>query len=175
MKVLIVYATYSQGTRLASKIIRDTLEKDGYEVTLQNILDVDASGNFFFNKDRLLSEINHNDLVIFGSCTWFEDKKEGQPHSGFIALMQYAKEIPFQKKGFAVFALGDASQYAVHFCGAADTLEKFVTENGGKLVVPPLRVDRFYFDQEKNTKLVEKWAGELSTRVKGLQNLLRTS
>lgn len=173
MKVLIVFATYSQGTRLASEIIKDTLEKDGHDVTLQNIFDVDVSGNFYLNKEHLLQEIARNDVIIFGSCTWFENKKEGQPHSGFLALVEHAKEIPFQKKRFAVFALGDASQYAVHFCGAAGHLEKFVIENGGRLMVPPLRVDRFYFNQEKNTELIRKWAGELSSRVKGQQNLLQ--
>ena len=61
-------------------------------------------------------------------------------------------------KTVAVFGLGDKENYEDYFCWAADILSKKVTECGGNLVCPVLKVDG---EPEDNTDAVVAWASGL--------------
>lgn len=149
MKVLIVYATYSGGTRIAATIVEDVLKKN-YEVTLKSVHDLDPT------------EVSGYDFIIFGSNSWFEQKEEGQMNSGYHMLKEKLQPDCWKGKRFAIFALGDSNLYHNTFCKSADHLEKLVREFGGDAVVPPLKVDRFYFQEEENEKTIRTWTEELS-------------
>ncbi len=157
MKVLVVYATYSGGTRIAATIVEEVLKTD-HEVTIKSVHDLDQK------------EISDYDFTIFGSNSWFEQKEEGQMNSGFHALKEKLQPDCWKGKRFAIYALGDSNLYHNTFCKSADHLEKMVREFGGDAVVPPLKVDRFYFNEEENEKKITVWAEELSRFLKQQQS-----
>lgn len=153
MKILIVFATYSGSTRIVGNIIETTLNKD-HDVTLSSVFDIDPA----IFKDH--------DFIILGSNSWFELKEEGQMNSGFHALKEKFKPNSLKGKKFAIYALGDSNLYHNTFCKAADHLEKLVREFGGDAVVPPLKVDRFYFDEEGNEPKIIEWTQGLNQFLK---------
>ncbi len=147
MKTLIIYATYSSGTQTASEVLTDTLETFGYDVTMKNVADIN------------LDEIAHYDLVILGSPSWMIDHKDGQPHHLFLEFFNKVGSREFKNVLFAVFGLGDSS--FAHFCGAVDHLEEFVDQVNGTLLSPSLKIDSYYFNQEKNDELLRNWLHEV--------------
>jgi len=148
MTVLIVYGTNSSGTETVSHVVADQLKKAGHEVRVVHAPDATAT---------MLPEY---DVVLLGSCTWdgiFDGKTrlEGQLQEHMQHFVDGAKGIRLDSRPFAIFALGDSSYQ--EFCAAADHLEKFVQEVGGKLIVPSLRIDGYYFNEDKNNQAVEGW------------------
>ena len=157
MNILIVYATYSGSTRIVGTIIESALKKE-HEITLSSVFDFDPA------------QFNNFDFIIFGSNSWFELKEEGQMNSGFHALKEKLKPDCFKGKKFAIYALGDSNLYHNTFCKSADHLEKLIREFGGDAIVPPLKVDRFYFDEEGNEPKIIEWAEGLSQFLKQPQS-----
>ncbi len=157
MKILVVYATYSGSTRIVGTLIESALKQD-HEVTSCSVFDVDPT------------RFNDFDFIVLGSNSWFENKEEGQMNSGFHALKEKLKLDSFKGKKFAIYALGDSNLYHNTFCKAADHLEKLVREFGGDAVVPPLKVDRFYFDEEGNETKIIEWAQGLNQFLKQPQS-----
>ena len=147
MKVLIIFATYSSGTLVSSELIKEELQSRSHEVTSINAGEVD------------LISLSNFDLVILGSPSWWNNNTDGQPHHLFLELMKKIEGMSFEDKNFAVFGLGD-SAYA-RLCGAVDVLEDFVGKIKGKLIQDSLRIDSFFFEQEKNENLVKEWAKKL--------------
>jgi len=157
MKILIVFATYSGGARVAGKMIEAVLKKD-HDVTSYSVFDFDPQ------------QFNNFDFIVLGSNSWFEKKEEGQMNSGFHTLKEKLMPDCFKGKRFALYALGDSHLYHNTFAKAADHLEKLVREFGGDAVVPPLKIDRFYFDEEANEKKITEWAEELNQFLKQQQS-----
>jgi flavodoxin len=147
MKTLILYATYSGGTETAVNILADELKAKGQSVDLKNPAQTDPA------------DLSGYDLIVFASPSWDTDGKEGQPHEDFFPFMEKTKgKLPEGKK-FAVLGLGDSSY--PHFCGGADVLETFVSDSKRNLSVPSLRIDGFFFNQEKHTQSIKDWAQKL--------------
>ncbi len=157
MKILIVFATYSGSTRIVGDIIKATLKKD-HDVTSSSVFDLDHA------------QFDNFDFIILGSNSWFEKKEEGQMNSGFHTLREKLKPDSFKGKKFAIYALGDSNLYHNTFCGAADHLEKLVREFGGDAILPPLKVDRFYFDEDSNEPKIIEWAEGLNQFLKQQQS-----
>lgn len=157
MKILIVFATYSGSTRIVGTIIESVLKKD-HEVVSSSVFDFDPE------------KFSDFDFIILGSNSWFEQKEEGQMNSGFHTLKEKLKPDCFKDKKFAIYALGDSNLYHNTFCRSADHLEKLVREFGGEAVVPPLKVDRFYFDEEGNEPKIIEWAEGLNQFLKQQQS-----
>lgn len=132
---------------MASQTVSDTLTKLDHSVTMKDVRDT--------NPD----ELDSYDLIILGSPSWDYEGKEGQPHTDFLPFMEKFKENQLKDIQFAILGLGDSS-YS-HFCGAVDVLTEFVQKLGGKMKPEPLKIDGFYFDQEKNTKLIQEWTNKL--------------
>lgn len=159
MKILIVFATYSSGTQVASGVVEKTLIEAGHDVSVQNARDTEPKSFSVF------------DLVIFGSPSWYANGKDGQPHEYFGSLLKKMDGKDMKNKQFAVFGLGHSSYYS-HFCGAVDVLEEAVVKSGAKLATEGLRIDGFYFDQEANEVRIRKWAKGLFTENKGMTDIL---
>jgi flavodoxin I len=143
MKILILYATYSGGTQTASQIVIDTLKIKNHELTSKVPSEINSN------------EFNNYDLVVMCTPTWDFNGKEGQPHEDFMSFMEKCKGKTWENTSFAIMGLGDSSY--THFCGSVDVLESFVTQIKGKLLIPSLRIDGFFYDQQKNSELIKKW------------------
>ena len=148
MNTLIVFASYSGGTETAAKILENELKSKSHQVTMKGPAEV--------NPD----EFNNYDLIVLASPSWDVDGHDGQPHEDYKILMQKSESKTFEGKSFAVLGLGDSSY--PHFCGAVDVLEKFITDKKGVLKTDSLKIDGFFYDQEKHTQDVKDWADKLN-------------
>lgn len=149
MKMLIAYATYSSSTESASKVIESVLSQS-HEVTRKNI------------KEVIPDELHNYDVILFGSPSWWNRSKDGQPHEFFLEFMDSMQGKRVEKP-FAIFGNGDSAY--THFTGAVDVLEQFVDYLGGKKIAPSLRIDGYYFDQPGNEKLVKEWAETVHSKL----------
>ncbi len=151
MKVLIIYATNSGGTYVASEAIREIFENRGNTVTLVRASEANPA------------DMAKCDLVVFGSCSWelfVDDRRlDGQLQQHFVDFQQRVNGSTFPGIQFAVFGLGDSS-YS-HFCSAVKHLEALVAELKGTLVGEPLCIDGFFFDQEANITKLRTWAKDV--------------
>ena len=150
MNILLVYATYSSGTASASAAAEETLRAKGHTVKRQMAQATNPE------------DFDGHDLIILASPSWQggeNDKKDGQPHIHFVELMKKFGGADFSGKSFAIFGLGDA-HYA-RFCGAVDQLEDWIKRLGGKLITTSLRINKYYFDEENNNKILSDWVEKI--------------
>lgn len=150
LKILLVYATNSGGTYVVGELVKDILSKD-FSVTMQ-----EAS-------ETGLHDADNYDVIILGSPTWDFDGKEGMPHEMMMELLNKWQQGSFAGKHFAVYGCGD--KMFVEFCAAVDYMEKFAVSVGGRLILPSLRLNNFFFELEKNTELTKQWASELRKKL----------
>jgi len=144
MNVLIVYATNSGTTMTTAQTINDKLAAKGQTVTMKEA------------RDATPEDFTAPQAVIMGSPSWDFEGHEGMPHEDWLPLLEKLKTVTLENKPFAVFGLGDTSYK--HFCGAVDHMEEAVKTMKGKLVVPSLRIDKFYSDQTGNMDKINAWA-----------------
>ncbi len=153
MNVLLVFATNSGTTMTTAQTINDKLVAAGHQVTMKEA------------RDATPEEFGAPQAVVIGSPSWDFEGHEGMPHEDWLPLMEKLKTMSFENKPFAIFGLGDSSYK--HFCGAVDHLEELVKTMKGKLVVPSLRIDKFYSDQTGNMDKINAWADQLVAALKG--------
>lgn len=151
MRVVVLYETNSGSTYLAAQQIQAVLNAQGHETDLVKARDAHVE-----------TVIEYNALVI-GSPSWWVDNQEGQPHKAVTALLDQLREYNLHNKPIALFGTGDSS-YA-YFCQAVDVMEQFVSDVVADKVVDPLKIDEYYFHQERNNQLIREWAEELSERL----------
>ena len=151
MKVLIVFATNSGGTQLASDIVKENFIKNNHEAVVKEVRET--------NPDEFASF----DLVILSSPSWDYEGLEGQPHPDYRPFMESSHGKKFVGKRFAVLGMGDSSY--TYFCGAVDHLENFVKELGGTLIDKSLRINCFYLDQTTNSQKVTDWSQALAQKL----------
>ncbi len=144
MNILLVYATNSGTTMTTAQTVNDKLAAKGHTVTMKEA------------RDTTPEDFNSPEVIVLGSPSWDYEGKEGMPHEDYIPLFEKLKGVTHENKPFAVFGLGDSSYK--HFCGSADHLEELVTSMKGKLIVPSLRIDKFYSDQTGNMDKINAWA-----------------
>ncbi|MCX8008856.1 MAG: flavodoxin family protein [Patescibacteria group bacterium] len=145
MNILILYATNSGGTEMAAQMIGQHLSD--HTIEIKRVLEQ--------NPDTL----NQYDCILFGSPSWDYDGKEGQPHDDFWEFKKKMEGKTLNGKRCAIFGLGDSS-YKI-FTGAVDVLEQWVNEWKGTLIVPSIRIDKFYYQQAENAQLIEEWSKKL--------------
>ncbi len=147
MNILLVYATNSGTTMSTAQAVNDKLVAKGYAVTMKEARDCSEA------------DFSSPDAIVIGSPSWDFEGHEGMPHEDWLPLMEKLKTQTLENKKFAVFGLGDSSYK--HFCGAVDHMEELVKTVKGTLVVPSLRVDKFYSDQTGNMDKINAWADSL--------------
>ena len=148
MKILLAYATYSSGTDLATQIVQEILQKQ-HNVVRKDIRTVS------------LNELENADVILFASQSWRTRKGDGQHHEFFLDYIDSMQGKSLPEKRFAIVGLGDSAY--THFCGAVDVLESFVSQLGGNLLIPSLRIDGFYFSQQKNEDHIRDWTHSLQS------------
>lgn len=147
MNILIVYETYSGATQLTAEQLAEILKGRGHEVKLVRAHTA--------NPD----DFGASDLILLGSPSWLQDKKDGQPHQYMIEFLEKLKGKTFEGKRFAVFGLGDRD--FARFTYAVDIMENAVKNAKGQLIAPPLRIDSFHFKEEESRALIADWAKQL--------------
>lgn len=154
MKMLLAYATYSSGTDLASQLVASTISEKDIAVDRKEIREVEPE------------TLKNYDYIVFATPSWRTRKGDGQPHEFFLDFMDKTDKTDkadFNGLKFAIFGLGDTAY--THFGGAVDELTKFVKERGGVIVVQPLKIDGFYFNQHENEKILVDWANALIAEI----------
>lgn len=147
MNICILWATYSGGTEIAGQTVSEILKSSGHTVTVQG------------PADFLPDTIKKYDCIVLCTPTWDYQGKEGQPHEDFISFVQKAKGKIWTDKPFAILGLGDSSY--THFCGSVGVLEEFVIQSKGKIIIPSLKIDGFFFSQDKHLESIRLWSGNL--------------
>lgn len=150
MNILLVWATNSGTTQTVAEMIRDGLIKAGHDVTMKEA------------RETTPEDFTAPQAIVLGTPSWDFDANEGMPHEDFLSLMDKMKTAEVAKP-FAVFGLGDSS-YKV-FNGGVDHLETFVKSIKGTLLVPSLRIDKYYSDTEGNNAKITAWVNELKTKL----------
>lgn len=150
MKIIILYATYSGSTDMASATVEELL-KNKHDVTRKLVNQSDPK------------ELNDYQIVVLCSPSWDFDGQEGMPHEDFITYISKAKTNSYQNQKFAVLGLGDSS-YS-HFCGAVEHLEKFIADVKGQLISPSLKIDGYFYDQNGNTQKISDWVNSWQNQL----------
>lgn len=148
MNILLMYATYSGSTEVASKLAQQTLQTKGHTVTLKKALTVTPE------------DISAADVVIAASPSWDYHGEEGMPHEDYQEVFKNFAGKTFPGKKFAVLGLGDT--HFAKFCGAANHLENWVNQLGATLAVTSLRLNQYYFNEKENSEKVKWWAANLA-------------
>ncbi len=150
MNVLLVWATNSGTTQVVAGMIEQALTAAGHAVTSKEI--------------RLTSpeDITNAQVILLGSPSWDFDGNEGFPHEDFMPFIEKMKTQAVTKP-FAVFGLGDSS-YRI-YNGAVDHLEKFVADMKGTILIPSLKIDKYYSDEPANVAKVNAWIEELTKKL----------
>ena len=131
-------------------MISDELTKVGHTVTIKEA------------REATPEDFTAPQVVLMGTPSWDFDGNEGFPHEDMIALMDKMKTATLSKP-FAIFGLGDSSYK--FFCGAVDHLEKFVSDVKGTLLIPSLRIDKYYSDVDGNNAKIMVWVEGLKTKL----------
>jgi len=150
MNILIVYGSYSGGTQQVAELMEGTLKEHGHTPTLQNVLTTKPS------------DFANFDVVILGSNSWYEQREEGNMHSGFIKLAADLAADTFAQKKTFVFGLGDSNMYTATFTGGVDKLIQMVKDHGGEVSAEALRINRFYFERDENEQKIIDWIDQIS-------------
>src|SRR5690606_14932298 len=130
-------------------IIADYLQTKGHTVIIKRMRD-----------GVTISELTNTDLTIFATPSWLERKLDGQPHTSFLQFMDAAQNDSFSGMKYALVGLGD-STYA-RFCHGIDVIEEFLKQKQTEKKGETLKLDSFFFDQERQTVRLNEWLEQLS-------------
>lgn len=150
MNVLLVWATNSGTTQTVAQMVSDALTAAGHTVTSKEV------------RATAPEDFASAQVILLGSPSWDFEGHEGYPHEDFLPLLDKMKAVEVPKP-FAIFGLGDSSYK--FYNGAVDHLEEFVKTIKGTLLVPSLKIDKFYNDQAGNTEKVTAWTEELKKKL----------
>ena len=139
MKTLLIYATNTGSTLEVANYISSEFSQKNQEIIVEDV------------RNLTPEKLNDYDLVIFGAPTW----GEGELLESFSRVLEKFPDKKFPDKKFAIFGLGDSTY--THFCGAADHLENFVKKIEGTLIIPTLKIDNYYFNQQQEIPKISKW------------------
>ncbi len=147
MKLLIVYATNSGGTKEVAELIARDCISAGHTAELKSA------------EYTTPDDLNGYDCVVLGSCTWERITPtkhfEGQLQQHMAVLRDKLRGVDLSGRKLAIFGLGDSSY--TNFCIAANHLEVLVKESKATQAGPTLRVDSYFFDLENNRKKITDW------------------
>lgn len=140
MHGILYYSTISGNTRLVGEALQGTFANAGITLTLQDVA-----------KDTTWQD--EVDFALFGSGTYAHGMIEK-------SLRKCVEEIWKDKNiriPCAAIGLGDHRYDVEYNIYSADQLESWITERGGTLVCPALRINRSPV-KPNNQKIIENWA-----------------
>lgn len=95
------------------------------------------------------------DRIYIGASTYGEGDLNPFAEIFVASLAGREAEKMWKDVSFAIFALGDSSY--INFCSSAELLEKFVSEHGGSVLQPILRIDVLTQDWDQQVVLINEW------------------
>lgn len=147
MQIALSYATYSGGTTMVAEYITHLFTEKRHTVTL-------------LETENTTPEIlMPNDLIILGSPSYGDE----EPPEAMKHFVDETTPKTFSGKQFAIFGLGDKS--FPMFCGAVDLLERFVHKQKGALIVPSLRIDGYFSNQNESELQMSEWIETITKAV----------
>jgi len=144
MRVLIVYETLTGTTQYVAEVMQTKLAELGHQTDLHSVRYQGQAPDF-----------SQYQMVIFGAPT-YDDGKLEQGMRVFITK----NKIDLSTLKVAVFGLGNSGY--PQFCTAATILEEWVSQQGGHVQVPTLKVDGFPDDVSP----IQDWIVELNNATK---------
>jgi flavodoxin I len=151
MKILIVYATYSNSTFTAAHLAEQELKDANFEPQVILAREVQPE------------HIQNADLVIIASPSWDYHGNQGQPHEDYLLFRKAMEGKTFPGKKFAVLGLGDSTY--TYFCGAVAHLEEMIAQLQGKLLVDSLKIDQFYMYEPESTQKIKEWTRRVAKQI----------
>ena len=145
-KILIVFSSIGGNTELVVQKVSQIVQQ-----SQRATVDVIRVDSFDTSKPELLDQYN---CLILASPTYGQGTIENH-FSPFLKLIK----SKIATKNCAVIGLGDNKYYPEYLTESGAILEKYVTDNGGNLLVPALRIGMppIKFIE----KLVPKWVEKL--------------
>jgi flavodoxin len=145
-KILIVFSSIGGNTELVVQKVTQMIE-----ASEQAIVDVIRVDSFDMTKPELLDDYN---CLILASPTY----GQGTIEVHFPPFLKAIKS-KIANRNCAVIGLGDNKYYPEYLTESGAILEKYITDNGGNLLVPALRIGMppIKFIE----KLVPKWVEKL--------------
>lgn len=144
MNVVIVFETLTGTTQYVAEVMQTKLVELGHQVDLHSVRYQGQEPDF-----------SKYQVVLFGAPT-YDDGKLEQGMRVFIAK----SKVDLSQLKVAVFGLGNSSY--PQFCIAADVLEQWVSQQGGHVAIPSLRIDGFPDDVTP----IQDWIVELDKAIK---------
>ncbi len=141
-KILIIYGSTSGNTELVCETISKTLKEQGHDITLQRVEQTKV--------EELLND--EYALIILGASTY----GHGILQDYFVPFAEQMKTVDLSGRAYAVVGLGDSKYDAEYNIESAVILENIVSQQGGKLVVPALMINKS--PVPKLAKIVPDWA-----------------
>jgi flavodoxin len=149
MQGILYFSTTSGNTRLVGEALQGIFANAGITLTLQ-----DVAEDTTWQQDEV-------DFVLFGSGTYAHGMIEK-------SLRKCVEEIWKEKKiriPCAAIGLGDHRYDVEYNMYAADQLESWITEHGGNLLCPALKINRSPI-KPNNQKIIENWAKNFITTLR---------
>ena len=138
--VTIIYGSESGNTERVAEILASTLQKKGVKTLVKSVLDNDVD-----------TALKNAKAVLLGSSTW----DHGKPQEDFKAWMNAVDSSLLKGKEVGVFATGDQEGWPEAFCGAADVISTWTTQNGAVKVGDSLKVGG---DADEFREMIEAFA-----------------
>ncbi len=142
-KIFLIYGSTTGTTEYASEYVEKALVEKGFEVTKQNIVEVQP-------EDLLGYE-----YIVCGVSTW----DNGSLQYDFEAFKGDAEDVDLNGKKMAVFGPGDKA-YGEMYCRAVDILEDFLKSKGAEVVSSGLKFESDLTDDV--LKDIENWTHNLA-------------
>lgn len=146
--ILFVYGSVGGNTQMAVETVAGLLDAKKFKAILRRAELCE------------LSELLKVDVCVLASPTYGHGTLEFTMEK-FVEKM---KGMSLKGKPCAVIGLGDPRYEAQYHLESAPLLEKAITEAGGKLIVPALRISRTPVMHLKG--LIAAWAKQLSDTLK---------
>ncbi|WP_057880217.1 flavodoxin domain-containing protein [Companilactobacillus kimchiensis] len=124
MKILLTYTSMTGRNKKLAKYLADYLEKNGAEVTLQEMIDADAF------------ELVNYDALIVDTYTYHDGEVPDEAQDFFDDL----KDVDLEGTKFAV--LGSSSKDHLHFGRAVDYFTMELNSSNGEQVADSVKIDK---------------------------------
>lgn len=147
-RILIVYSSTGGNTKMVVDAVANIIGETDHDLTVQRA------------EDHRLEEVLGADLCILASPTY----ARGMLHHHVAAFAREFKQLNLNGKPCALIALGDIKWGQEHHIAAAGLLKADIKKAGGKLILPPLKIDGRPEPLLKTE--VVKWTDELLKAIK---------
>lgn len=143
--IAVVYASLSGSAQRVAEQVLQSVQAKFPEASVEFIDMLVANPEAFPQFDR----------IYIGASTYGEGDLNPFAEIFVASLAGREGEQMWKDVPFAIFALGDSSY--VNFCSSAELLEKFVSEHGGLVLQPILRIDVLTQDWDQQVAMVGEW------------------